>query len=64
VTTLHSINSGIQKLSQLTPNVASYRGTSGMNMPKQLLEHDALVSAAAALALGVEVILTPPCIIH
>ena len=29
-----------------------------------LLEHDALVSAAAALALGVEVILTPPCIIY
>ena len=44
VTTLHSINSGIQKLSQLTPSVVSYRGTSGMKMPKQLLEHDALGS--------------------
>ena len=42
VTTLHSINSGINKLKDLTPNVRSYRGVSGMRMPPRLTDYNTL----------------------
>ena len=41
VTTIHSINSAILKLSQLTPIATVYRGCSGRDMPEQLLRPDA-----------------------
>ena len=36
VTTIHSINSGILKLSSLTPVLSVYRGASGLRLPDQL----------------------------
>ena len=36
VTTIHSINSGILKLSNLTPVLCVYRGASGLQLPEQL----------------------------
>jgi hypothetical protein len=42
VTTIHSINSGILKLSQLTPVLAVFRGMSGMRIPHKLEVADKL----------------------
>ena len=36
VTTIHAINSGIIKLSVLTPVITVYRGMSGLELPKEL----------------------------
>jgi hypothetical protein len=40
VTTIHAINSGVLKLSVLTPMSKIYRGAAGMKMPESLLEPD------------------------
>ena len=44
VTTIHAVNSGILKLSTLTPVVTGFRGLASLNMPKQLLEADEMGS--------------------
>ena len=41
VTTIHAMNSGVLKLSLLTPITKVYRGAAGMTMPKSLMEPDA-----------------------
>ena len=36
MTTIHAVNSGIIKLSALTPVITVFRGASGLKLPKQL----------------------------
>eukprot|EP01051_Picozoa_sp_SAG22_P016733 SAG22_NODE_2424_length_2587_cov_1.512058_2_plen_754_part_01 len=44
ITTLHSVTSGILKLSSLTPVLTVYRGARGRKLPPQLLETDSFNS--------------------
>ena len=44
VTTIHAMNSGVLKLSVLTPITKVYRGAAGMKMPERLMKPDAFNS--------------------